>query len=244
MRTNVPGATRALRARLRLRQIDLAARARLARDTVSRAESGRLDGLTIGSLDRLVAALDGMLVVEIRWRGADLDRLVDRAHAHLADAAAKRLARAGWVTSAEVSFNHYGDRGSCDLVALHPLTRTMLVVEVKSRIGNLQDTLHRLDVKVRLAKMLARQLEWPPPASVARALVLPDDRSARRIVASHSGLFAAFAARGRAAVTWVRGPSGDVTAVLWFEKSADSDGNGTTRVRRVRRATSAGPDLR
>jgi transcriptional regulator with XRE-family HTH domain len=240
MRTNVPLATRTLRARHGLRQVDLAARARLARDSVSRVETGRLGGMTIASLDRLVAALDATLVVEVRWRGADLDRLVDRAHAHLANAAAQRVERAGWIARAEVSFNHYGDRGSCDLLALHSASRTLLVVEVKSRIGNVQEMLHRLDVKARLANVLARQLDWPVPSSVVRALVLPDDRTARRTLAAHPALFAPFALRGRASIGWLRAPHSDVAGVLWFEKPADSDVAGTIRVRRVRRSATAG----
>ena len=98
-----------------------------------------MESLTVGTLSRLVDALDATLVVEIRWQGADLDRLIDREHAHLQEATARRLASRGWMVRAEVSFNHYGDRGSCDLVAWHPGSRTMLVVEVKSRIGNLQE---------------------------------------------------------------------------------------------------------
>lgn len=240
MRTNIPIAMRVLRARHGLRQVDLAARAHLGRDSISRLEMGRLDGMTIGSLDRVVAAFDATLVVEMRWRGADLDRLLDRAHAHLADAAARRLARDGWVTRAEVSFNHYGDRGSCDLVARHPPTRTLLIVEVKSRIGNVQETLHRLDVKARLGSILARQLEWPAPTWVVRALVLPDDRTARRTLATHRGLFTPFAPRGRTALGWLRAPHTGAEAVLWFEKPADSAVASATRVRRVPRNASAG----
>jgi hypothetical protein len=71
----------------------------------------------------------------------------------------------------EVSFNHYGDRGSCDLVALHPGAQALLVVEVKSRLGDVQDTLRRLDTKARLGPMLAEQLGWPRPQLVGRALV-------------------------------------------------------------------------
>ena len=128
--------------------------------------------MTIGSLDALAGALGATLVVDLRWRGADLDRLIDRLHAEVQEAAASRLTRAGWLVRAEVTFNHYGDRGACDLVALHPATGVLAVVEVKSRLGNVQGTLHRLDTKARLGGLLAQQLGWPRPTSVARALVL------------------------------------------------------------------------
>ncbi|MBA2634912.1 MAG: helix-turn-helix transcriptional regulator [Chloroflexi bacterium] len=234
MRTNVPIALRRLRVRRRWRQHDLGERARLSRDTVSRAECGELDGLTVRTLSKLVDALDATLVIEIRWQGADLDRLIDRDHAHLQEAAAHRLGMRGWTAQAEVSFNHYGDRGSCDLVAWHAATQTLLVVEVKSRLGNLQELLHRLDTKARLGGVLARQLSWPEPRAVVRALVVAEDRTARRILARHASLFGGFDVRGRAAVQWLRAPSTSTNGLIWFEEPANSGGGRAMTAQRVR----------
>jgi transcriptional regulator with XRE-family HTH domain len=227
MRTNVPIAMRRLRVSRGWRQQDLGKRAGLSRDPVCRAERDELSGMTIGTLSRLTDALSAMLVIEIRWQGAALDRLVDREHAHVQEAAARRLASRGWSVHAEVSFNHYGDRGSCDLVAWDAGTRTLVVMEVKSELGNLQDLLHRLDVKVRLGAFLARQLGWPVPKTVVRGLVLAEDRTARRTIARHDALFSGFGIRGRAALAWLRSPSATATGLLWFEKPADSDGGRT-----------------
>ncbi len=231
---------RTLRRRRRWRQQDLGARAGLTRDAVSRAEGGALDSLTVRSLSRLTDALDATLVIEIRWQGADLDRLIDPEHAHLQEAAARRLASRGWSVQAEVSFNHFGDRGSCDLVAWHAATLTLLVVEVKSRLGNLQETLHRLDVKTRLGRMLARRLGWPAPRTVVRALVVAEDRTARRVLERHPALFNGFALRGRAVATWLRMPSATVSGLLWFEEPSDSDDSRTKNVQRVRSGRTAG----
>ena len=240
MRTNVPIAIRSLRAHHRWRQRDLAARAGLSRDAVSRVERGRLNGATFATVARLAAALDATLVVEIRWQGADIDRLVDRRHARLQELAARRLTLAGWMTRVEVSFNHYGDRGSCDVVAWHPSTQTLLVVEVKSRLGNVQDTLHRLDVKARLGSVIAEQLSWPQPGSVARALVVADERTSRRVVARHETLFASFATRGRSAVRWLRRPTPGSRALLWFQPLPDSDDPRIAGRERVRLRSRAG----
>jgi transcriptional regulator with XRE-family HTH domain len=240
VRTNLPIAIRSLRARNRWRQRDLAARAGLSRDAVSRVERGHLEGLTLGTIGRLVSALDASLVVEIRWQGADLDRLADARHAQLQELTARRLASAGWMPRVEVSFNHYGDRGSCDVVAWHPSTQTLLVVEVKSRLGNVQDTLHRLDVKARLGPVIANQLNWPNPASVARALVLADERTSRRVLARHEALFASFGTRGWAASRWLRRPGPGRASLLWFQSLADSDGARVTGPFRVRSETRAG----
>ncbi len=212
----------------------------MSRDVVSRSERGRLDGVTIGALDRLTSALGATLVVEIRWQGAGLDRLVDAVHARLQDAAARRLAATGWIARAEVSFNHYGDRGSCDLLAYHPERGVLLVVEVKSRIGNVQDTLHRLDVKARLGGLLAEQLGWPRPHAIARALVLPDERTPRRVIRAHSAVFNGFGLRGRDASAWLKRPIAARAGLIWFEKPASADRRRTMPGERVRSAVGEG----
>jgi transcriptional regulator with XRE-family HTH domain len=224
-----------LRQRRAWRQADLGRRASLSRDPVSRAERGQLDGITVGSLDRLAEALGATLVVDVRWRGGELDRLIDRAHAAVQEATARRLTAAGWMVRAEVSFNHYGDRGSCDLIAWHPATATVLVVEVKVRIGNLQETLHRLDTKARLGHLLATQLGWPPPTAVVRALVLADARTNRRIVDRHGALFRSLSVRGRPALRWIHHPVPAPSGLLWFQAESDA---GASRTRRTDRAGS------
>jgi transcriptional regulator with XRE-family HTH domain len=149
---------RALRLRRAWRQEDLGRRAGLSRDAVHRAETRGLPSLTIGALERLVGALQADLVVEIRWRGAQLDSLVDRLHAAMVTLVARRLERSGWLTWAEVSFNHFGDRGRCDLVAWHPGRKVLMLIEVKTRVGNLHELLGALDVKSRLGSVIADQL--------------------------------------------------------------------------------------
>lgn len=239
VRTNIPAALRALRSQRGWRQDDLGRRAGLSRDAVSRAESGQLHGLTLRSLSRMVEALDATLLVEARWQGADLDRLVDRAHAAMQDAAAHRLSEAGWLARPEVSFNHFGDRGRCDLVGWHASTRTLLVVEVKSRIGNLQETLGRLDVKVRLGGVISQQLGWGRPARVVRALVLGDDRTTRRVLARHESLFRSFGLRGRSTAAWLRAPVSGPIGLIWFERTNSDEGR-ITSANRVRMGRSAG----
>lgn len=238
MRTNVADAIRVLRREHGWRQTDLGHRAGLSRDTVSRAERGALDGLTLGALSRLAAALDASLAVDLRWRGADLDRLIDRAHAAMQNRAAARLGEAGWLTRPEVSFNHYGDRGRCDLLGWHPRSRTLLVVEVKSRIGDVQDLLGRLDIKVRLGLVLAEQCGWSQPALVVPALVFRGDRATRAVLERHPAIFRRYGLRGRSALSWLRTPA-YATGLVWFE-SADSDLTRVIGPSRVRTGRPAG----
>ena len=224
------------------RQIDLAERAGLSRDVVSRIENGELDGLTLRSLDAIAQSVGANLVTEIRWRGADLDRLIDRAHAALGVVASERLMRAGWIVSTEVAFNHYGDRGSCDLVAWHQRTQTLLVTELKARMGNLQETIRSIDVKARLGSLLAEQLGYSRPAHIGRALVLSDSRTSRRLLAVHEPLFGAFPARGRTALRWLRHPDTATRGLIWFEQPADSDASRIIRNERARHRRPEGPE--
>ena len=119
-------------------------------------------------------------VVHLSWQGELLDRLVDAAHAELQDAVVDLLTAAGWICAVEVSFNHFGERGRYDVLAYHAATGIVLVIEVKTAIGDIQATLGQLDVKVRLAREVARERGWRV-RRVVRMLVIADERQQHRI---------------------------------------------------------------
>lgn len=170
---------RAIRLRLGLRQVDLAARAGVDRGAVSRLERGhgrRLSGARLESiLDALGARLDGRLA----WRGADLDRMLDARHAQLQSGTKRRLEAWSWEVRAEVSFNRYGERGRVDLFAWHPASRSVAVIEVKTELVDAQALLGAMDVRTRLAPGIARGLGSPYPAAVVPVILRrgPDDAS-------------------------------------------------------------------
>lgn len=223
MHTNVPRAVRFLRIRRSWPQGVLGSRAGVSRELVSRLERGDVAGMTLGSIDRMATALGASVHLQLRWQGEHLDRLMDAAHAAIQQAVAELLTSMGWTVRVEVSFNHYGDRGRVDVLALHPALRILLIVEVKSGLGDLQDTLGRLDVKVRLGPVIARGLGWNNVAAVMPALVIGDSRLARRTVSDHEALFALLALRGRAALAWLRLPTRPMpSGLLWFLNRPDS----------------------
>ena len=92
------------------------------------------------------AALDAQADIRVSWNGAALDRLLDQRHAGLVELTARRLRARGWTVVAEVSFSHFGDRGSIDLLAWHVQTRSLLLVEVKTELGALEATMRQLDI--------------------------------------------------------------------------------------------------
>ncbi len=166
-----------------------------------------MGGLTLDVVRRCVAPLAASADLALRWRGPELDRLLDARHATVQAAWKGRLDRWGWVVEAEASFNRYGERGRVDLLAWHPAAQTVLVVEVKTVVVDLQDLLGRLDVKRRLAPWLTRERGWQRPRRVLPLLLLPDSSPAREAVRRLGPLFEGFDLRGRAAVTALRRPA-------------------------------------
>lgn len=154
-------------------------------------------------LEAWATELGAYLSVELRVSGER--PLSDARHAALQNECAAQLRRDGWLVATEASFNHYGDRGRIDVLAFHPTLRFLLVIEIKSRIQDVQDTLGRLDVKKRVAPTLARDRGWHA-GTIVPALIVREDRTSRRRVAEHAALFAAFGMRSRAARAWLRHP--------------------------------------
>src|SRR5205814_7728531 len=146
---------RALRRRRRWRQVDLAAAAGISQSAISLMERGHLDGVTVHALRSVLGALEARIELDVRWRGGALDRVVDSRHATLVNLVVAILHLFGWETAVEVSFSHFGDRASIDILAWHAAFQTLLVIEVKSELTSVEETLRRLDVKTRLARQIA-----------------------------------------------------------------------------------------
>jgi transcriptional regulator with XRE-family HTH domain len=181
---------RALRRRRGWRQVDLARAGGVSQSLIARVERGGADRLTIRSLDRIANALGARVVVRLDFNGEALDRLLDADHAGIVERVIVALRAAGWTCATEVSFAIDGERGSVDVLARHPPSGIVLVIEVKSVIPDVQGTLMTLDRKARLGTRIARGIGWTPSA-VGRVLVVADDRTARRRVAEHAATFAA-----------------------------------------------------
>lgn len=207
---------RALRRRRGWRQVDLAAAAGVSQSTVSDAERGHLDGLSVRAIRQLLNAVGTSLQLEVRWRGGALDRLMDERHSRLAGSCASRLIRWDWVVVPEVSYARYGERGSIDLLGWHPSTASLLVVEIKSEVTSIEGTLRKLDEKARLAISIARERFAWRTDHLGVVLVIADGATDRRRVAMHGALFdAALPARGSRLRAWLRHPTGPLRGI-WF----------------------------
>ena len=97
--------------------------------------------MTLRSVRAIAAAADAYMVSELRWRGGGLDRLLDEDHAGLVGVIVAELRGLGWRVEVEVSFSHFGERGSIDILALHPMTGALLVIEIKTQLASIEELL-------------------------------------------------------------------------------------------------------
>jgi transcriptional regulator with XRE-family HTH domain len=208
---------RVLRRRQGLRQVDVAGRASVPQSTVSLIERGRIDGLQVRTVRAVARAVDATWDPAVRWRGGELDRLLDEAHAGLVGRAVADITRLGWEMRAEVSYAVYGERGSIDLLGWHPPARLLLVVEVKTALTSIEETLRRHDTKVRLAQRIADERFGWRAVGTAAVLVLPDSSTARRQVGRHDAVLrAAYPLRGDDLRAWLRQPRARASGILFL----------------------------
>jgi hypothetical protein len=207
---------------------------------VARVEQGRGDRVPFATLEKVAAAVGARVTVRLDWQGEQLDRLIDARHAALVDQVVRETSGRGWQCVTEATFNVYGERGSVDVLAFHPETGVLLVIEVKSAIPEIGAMLMTLDRKVRLAPRIATDRGWRP-AAVGRLLVVGDGRTTRRRLGEHRSMFdSAFPVRGWAARRWLARPA--VVAGwsgLWIP-SSDHQAVGTRRERVRSRASERG----
>jgi transcriptional regulator with XRE-family HTH domain len=214
---------RALRRRRGWRQRDLAAAAGVNQTAVSLIERGHADRVSMSVLRDVAAALDARLVLQIRWRAGDLDRLLDADHAQLSADFVRRLQAAGWETRVEFTYATRGSSGSIDVLAFHHATQSLLVIEVKTEVPSAEATLRKLDEKVRVAAAVARDRFGWLARTVSALLVLEDTSTNRRRIDMHTPLFdAALPDRGIDVRRWLASPSGRLGGRMFLAPSTGS----------------------
>jgi transcriptional regulator with XRE-family HTH domain len=227
---------RAVRVKRGWRQEDVARQAGVSQNLVSRAERGLIDGMTLGRIRAIGEAVGVLIDLQPRWRGGELDRLLGARHSALHEAVATRFANLpGWTAVPEVTFSEYGERGAIDVLAWHAPTRTLLVIELKTELVDVQELLGTLDRKRRLARKIAGDRGWHP-TEVGVWVILAGHRTNRRRVDEHrTVLRAALPADGRTMNAWLLAPRGPVAALsFWPYSTGAPGGRPLAPTRRVR----------
>jgi transcriptional regulator with XRE-family HTH domain len=212
---------RGLRRRRGWRQSDLGAASHVSQTTISAVERGHLDTLSVRTFRQILAALDARGELEVRWRGGQLDRMLDEDHALLVGRVVEVLERYGWETAIEVTYAVFGDRGSIDVLGFHRPTGSLLVIEVKTQLTSVEETLRRHDEKVRLANRVAADRFGWRASTTSQLLVIAETRTARGSVQRHARVLdAALPAENVAVRRWLAAPSGRIRG-RWFLPISD-----------------------
>jgi hypothetical protein len=174
--------------------------------------------MRLDDIRRVAAALDIRIDIYGRWRAGDLDRLLNAKHSELHELVARWFADElpDWVLVPEVSFSIYGERGVIDILAWHEPTRSLLVIELKTAIADVNELLGTFDRKKRLAARVARERGWDP-ADVSAWLIVSDTRTNRRRLDAHMAVIRnAFPAGTWAIRRWLRRPGDAIAAAtIW-----------------------------
>jgi transcriptional regulator with XRE-family HTH domain len=230
-------AFRAVRIRKRLRQVDVASAAGISTSTVSRIEHGSLDRVPVGTLLGVADVLGMSVSISVSWEGAELDRLLGGRHSAMHEVAARLLAgHDGWEQAPEVSFSIFGERGVIDILCWHAATRTLLVIELKTELADVQATVGTLDRKVRLASQIAADRGWRPAVVACWLLIAEGATNRRRVEAHRTMLRNAYPVDGRSMLAWLRAPSGPVRAMSFLsDPRLVGTTSGLAPVKRIRR---------
>ena len=231
---------RAIRIRTNLTQPVVAARAGVPRAVVARIERGDLARVRVEQLLALAAALRADIDIVLRWNGTDLDRLLNAAHSAMHELVVGILTAAGWEVVPERSFLIWGERGVIDIVAWLAPSRTLLIVELKTEIVDVQRLIGTVDRYRRLAPQVVRDLGWEP-VTVGAWVAVAESPTNRRRLGEHAGLLrAAFPWDGRTVAGWLRRPSGPLLALSFLSDACVANRTAArSSRRRVRTASRA-----
>jgi transcriptional regulator with XRE-family HTH domain len=196
----------------------LAARVGASQGLISMIERGHMDTVSLRILRRVAAALDIRIDVSPRWRAGDLDRLLNEKHSELHELVARWFADElpDWVLAPEVSFSIYGERGVIDILAWHEKSGSLLVIELKTAIADVNELLGTMDRKKRLAARVASERGWQPK-TVSTWLIVANTRTNRRRLDGHMAVIRNAMPDGTWAIRrWLRRPRETVAAVtVW-----------------------------
>ena len=192
----------------------------MSQSTWSKMERGHIEDVSLATLRRAFGVFDARVDVSASWRGGAIDRLRDERHSAVVAATVEFLEPLDWETAVEVTFSEYGERGSIDILATRQKSRFALIVEVKTELTSIEETLRRLDAKVRLAPIIVMERTGWRPSAIGRLLVLDATMTnRRRVAASATILDRAFPLRFDVARRWLRTAGADGSALLFVSSS-------------------------
>ena len=171
LRTTFARLCRDTRMMLDITQATLADAVGVSRSHIAGLETGRVNpslDLVWRIADRLGIDLD----LNARPSLVISDRGGDLVHARCSSYVDDRLRSAGWITRPEVELARDHGHGWIDLLAFEPRSRTLVIVEIKTRLDDLGALERQLGWYERHAGDVARSLGWRPTRTLTWLVVL------------------------------------------------------------------------
>jgi transcriptional regulator with XRE-family HTH domain len=191
-------AVRDLRTALGWRQRTLADKAGVSQPWISEIERGRCPDVSIETIDRLLRAMGAQLVIDVTSPFLANPRQRDVVHARCSSFVARRLERLGWSVETEVEVGGDRSRGWIDVLAWHPTTGLLLVIEIKTELHDVGAIERTIGWYEREAWAAARRLGWRPRRVLGCLVVLSTDVVDQRIRDNRSLLDRGFPIRAKA----------------------------------------------
>lgn len=175
IRTTLARACRDTRLALGMTQQAVASRAGVTRSYIAQLERGNANP-SIRRVEAIAQALG--LEVDLAIHRPTIiggPRVRDAVHARCSAYVGRRLRSLGLEVAREVEIVHGRSHGWIDLLAYDPRTRTLLVIEVKTRLDDLGAVERQLGWYERAAWDRARELGWEPRRIRSWLLVLASE---------------------------------------------------------------------
>jgi transcriptional regulator with XRE-family HTH domain len=196
---------RTTRLRLGWTQRELSRRSGVPQSQISQLERHRISDVRLTDVDSILVALGVRYRLILDPPIVEARMQADLVHARCSAHVERRLQAAGWRTAREVEIGSDRSRGWIDLLAWHPGSRVLLVVEIKSEIHDLGAIERTMNWYEREAWAAARRLGWLPRRVGSALLVLQSEANDRTIAINRDVLAAAFPQRADALARVVGG---------------------------------------
>jgi transcriptional regulator with XRE-family HTH domain len=188
---------RDLRLALGWTQRALALRSGVSQPWISTIERGLNPDVSIETIDRLLASMGASLIFDVKAPLLTNRPQHDVVHARCSAFVAPRLERAGWRVATEVEVGGDRSRGWIDVLAWHPTTGVVLVIELKTELHDVGAIERSLGWYEREAWAAARRLGWRPRRVIGCLLVLSTDAVEERLRDNRAAFARTFPLRWR-----------------------------------------------
>lgn len=190
-------------------QRELARRANRSPSMICRLESERLPNVTLRTISQLLNVLEVRVDLDVQPPLiVDPPSQRDAAHARCSSSVRRRLEVLGWIVALEVEVISRSARGWIDVLAYHPLARSLLVIEIKTEIRDVGAIQRSITWYEREAFDVARRMGWHAVRVASALFLLETVANDAAVIDNRELLRQSFPTRAPALASWLQHPEG------------------------------------